>query len=58
MAKRFVQISLATKLRLLFGLAVLGIIAAALLVPWYFLELLAEQNVQTPAAEVTRLRLN
>ncbi len=58
MAKRFVQISLATKLRMLFGLAVLGIIAAALLVPWYFMELLAEQGVQAPAAEVTRLRLN
>ncbi|MHC4294255.1 MAG: HAMP domain-containing sensor histidine kinase [Planctomycetota bacterium] len=58
MAKRFVQISLATKLRVLFGMAVLGIIAAALMVPWYFMELLAEQGVQSPAAEVTRLYLN
>jgi signal transduction histidine kinase len=58
MAKSFVQISLATKLRLLFGMAVLGIIAAALLVPWYFMELVAEQGVQRPAAELTRLRLN
>ncbi len=58
MAKRFVQISLATKLRVLFGLAVLGIIAAALFVPWFFMELLAEQGVQSPAAEVTRLHLN
>ena len=57
MAKQFVQISLATKLRVLFALAVLGIIAAALLVPWYFMEMLAEQGVQSPAAEVTRLRL-
>lgn len=58
MAKRFVQVSLATKLRLLFGAAVLGIIAAALLVPWYFMELVAEQGVQPPAEELTRLRLN
>ncbi len=58
MAKQFVQVSLATKLRVLFGMAVLGIIAAALMVPWYFMELLAEQGVQSPAAEVTRLRLN
>jgi len=58
MAKRFVQISLATKLRVLFGLAVLGSIAAALIVPWYFMELLSERGVQSPAAAVTRLRLN
>lgn len=58
MARRIVKISLATKLRLLFGLAVLGVIAAALGVPWYFMELLAEQGVQRPGAELTRLRLN
>ncbi len=58
MAKRLVKISLATKIRLLFGLAVLGIIAAALVVPWYFMELLAEQGVQRPGSELTRLRLN
>jgi len=58
MAKRPVQIPLATKLRVLFGLAVLGIIAAALVVPWYFMELLAEQGVQRPAAVLTQLRLN
>ena len=58
MAKRFVQISLATKFRVLFGASVLGIIAAALVVPWYFMELLAERNVQRLAAELTRLRLN
>jgi len=57
MAKQPVQISLATKLRVLFALAVLGIIAAALLVPWYFMELLAEQGAQSPAAEISRLRL-
>lgn len=58
MAKRFVKISLATKFRLLFGVAVLGIIAAALVVPWYFMELLAEQDLQRRGAELTRLRLN
>ena len=58
MAKQFVQISLATKLRTLFGAAVLGIIAAALIVPWYFMELLAEQGAQSRGAEITRLRLN
>ena len=58
MAKRLVKISLATKLRLLFGLAVLGIIAAALAVPWYFMAMLAEQGVQQPGSELTRLRLN
>jgi len=58
MAKRFVKIPLATKLRVLFGLAVLGIIAAALVVPWYFMELLAEQAVQRSAVELMRIRLN
>jgi len=58
MAKRHVRISLGTKLRLLFGPAVLVIIAAALVVPWYFMELLAEQGLQKPGAELTTLRLN
>ena len=58
MAKRLVRISLATKIRLLFALAVSGIIIAALVVPWYFMELLAEQGVQRPGGELTRLRLN
>ncbi|MCD6304591.1 MAG: HAMP domain-containing protein [Planctomycetes bacterium] len=56
MPKRLVKLSLATKLRLLFGVAVLGVIAAALMVPWYFMELLAEQGVQQPSLELTRLR--
>ena len=58
MAKKPVRFSLATKLRLLFGPAVLVIIAAALVVPWYFMELLAEQGVQKPGAELTLLRFN
>jgi len=58
MAKKFVKISLATKLRLLFGASVLGTIVAALAVPWYFVELQAEHHVQRPGAELTRLRLN
>jgi len=58
MAKQFVQISLATKLRTLFGAAVLAIIAAALIVPWYFMELLAERGAQSTGAGTTRLRFN
>ncbi len=58
MAKKFVKISLATKFRLLLGTALLVVIAAALVVPWYFVELLAEQSLQRSADELTRLRLN
>ena len=55
---KLVKISLAMKFRLLFGAAVLGIIAAALVVPWYFLELLAEQAVQQRGTEISRLVIN
>ena len=41
---RFTQISLATKYRFLFGLAVLLIIGAALAVPWYTMEVLVQQQ--------------
>lgn len=58
MARRYVKISLATKLRVLFSAAVLGIIATTLVVPWYFMELLAAQGLQKPGAELTRLFLN
>ncbi len=58
MAKRFIRISLAVKFRLLFGLALLGVIAAALVVPWYFMEVLSEQGLERSARELTRLRLN
>ncbi len=58
MAKRFIRISLAVKFRLLFGLALVGVIAAALVVPWYFMEALSERSLEGPAREVTRLRLN
>jgi signal transduction histidine kinase len=58
MAKKLVKISLATKLRLLVGGALLIIIAAALVVPWYSTELLAEQGVQKPGSELTRLSYN
>lgn len=37
---RFARITLATKYRILFGLAVLLIIGAALAVPWYYMEVL------------------
>jgi signal transduction histidine kinase len=55
---RLIKISLAMKFRLLFGAAVLGIIAAALVVPWYFLEMLAEQAVQQRGTEISRLVVN
>ncbi len=55
---KLVRMSLAMKLRLLFGAAVLGIIAAALVVPWYFLELLAEQAVQQRGTQISSLVIN
>lgn len=55
---KLVRLSLAMKLRLLFGAAVLGIIAAALVVPWYFLEVLAEQGVQQRGTAISRLVIN
>ena len=57
MAKK-VRISLATKFRVLFGTSVLGIIVAALIVPWYLMERLADEGVQRSADEVSRLYLN
>ncbi len=58
MARRFIRISLAMKFRLMFGLALLGVIAAALAVPWYFMEVLSEQSLEGPAQAWTRARLN
>ncbi len=58
MAKKLVTTTLATKLRLMFGAAVLVIIAAALIVPWYFVELLAEHGPEKSGAVLTSLRLN
>ncbi len=58
MAKRFIRISLAMKFRLLFGLALLSVIAAALIVPWYLIEDLSEQSLENTAREITHLRLN
>ncbi|MEN6664722.1 MAG: ATP-binding protein [Phycisphaerae bacterium] len=58
MEKQVVRLSLATKFRLLLGLAVLTIIAAAMGAPWYFLELLSDQGIERPGAELTRLRVN
>ncbi len=49
---RLARISLATKYRVLFGLAVLLIIGAALAVPWYRMELLV---VQQPFQEAQRI---
>ena len=58
MAKRFIRISLAMKFRLLFFLALLGVITAALVVPWYSMEVLSEQGLEGPTRDLTRLRLN
>ena len=58
MAKKFVKISLAVKFRLLLGGSVALIIVAALAVPWYFMDLLAEEKAQRPGAELTELRLS
>ncbi len=62
MARRnWVQISLATKCQVLFGLAVLLIIAAALFVPGYYMEKQADQmNYRrvTHLAQLARARIN
>ena len=57
MAKTFVRISLATKLRVLFAAAVLAIIAAALGVPLYFTQRLMEQAQEQSASHVAGLYL-
>ncbi len=59
MAKKFVKLSLAFKFRLLMGGAVMGIIVAALVLPWAAMELVAVQHeVEQPGEELARLRLN
>ena len=57
MAKTFVRISLATKFRVLFAAAVLGIIAAALAVPWYFMERLMDEAAERSASQLAHLYL-
>ncbi len=58
MAKRFVTITLAAKCRILFGAAALLILSAALVVPWLFMETMAEQRALLAGEEVTRLHMN
>ncbi|MCD4699373.1 MAG: HAMP domain-containing histidine kinase, partial [Phycisphaerae bacterium] len=58
MAKSFVRISLATKFRVLFAVAGLAIIVAALALPWYFTERLTEAAVERSAGEIARLVLH
>jgi signal transduction histidine kinase len=58
MAKTFVRISLATKFRVLFAAAVLAIIAAALGVPWYFMERLVDESDDARAEMVAGLYLH
>ena len=55
MAKRFVRITLATKCRLLFGVAAIGIIGSTLIAPVLYTETLADEAVLLAGREVTRL---
>ncbi len=57
MARRFIRFSLAVKIRLLFGLALLAVIVTALAVPWYFMEVPTEHGLEAPTRELTRMRL-
>jgi len=58
MAKRFVRITLAAKCRLLFGLAAIFIIGSALVVPWLYMEAMADDAALRAGTEVTRMYLN
>ena len=58
MPRRHIRISVALKIRLLFGVAVACTIVAALIVPWYFMEILGEQGIEAPARELMQLRLD
>jgi len=55
MAKRFVRITLATKCRLLFGVAAVIIIGSTLIAPVLYTETLADEGVLLAGREVTRL---
>ncbi|NLF32689.1 MAG: HAMP domain-containing histidine kinase [Planctomycetes bacterium] len=55
MAKRFVRITLATKCRLLFGVAAIVIIGSTLIAPVLYTETLADEAVLLAGREVTRL---
>jgi signal transduction histidine kinase len=57
MARKPVNVSLATKFRVVLVGAMLLILAAALAVPWYFMELLAQQGMEDIGNELTRMRL-
>ncbi|NQU75708.1 MAG: HAMP domain-containing protein [Planctomycetes bacterium] len=58
MAKRLVIITLAAKCRILFGAATILIIGAALVVPWMYIEALANERILRAGEEITRLYLN
>ncbi len=57
MAKTRVRISLATKFRVLFAAAMVVILAAALGVPWYFTERLADDTAEQSAEAVSSIYL-
>ena len=58
MAKRFVKITLAAKCRFLFGAATILIVGSALVVPWQYMEAMADEKVLRAGEEVTRLYVN
>jgi hypothetical protein len=58
MSKRFVKITLAAKVRLLFGAATILIVGAALVVPWLYLEARAQEAVLRSGAEITQMAVN
>ncbi len=58
MSKRFVKITLAAKVRLLFGAATILIVGAALVVPWLYLEGREEDNLMRAGSELTRIYQN
>ncbi len=57
-AESVIKISLATKFRLLFATAVLGVIVVALVIPWFLMEMIIEKEAQAIGEELTRMRLN
>ena len=58
MSKRFVKITLAAKVRLLFGAATILIVGAALVVPWLYLEARAEEAVLRSGSDITQMAVN
>jgi two-component system, NarL family, sensor histidine kinase BarA len=58
MSKRFVKITLAAKVRLVFGAATILIVGAALVMPWLYLEARAQEAVLRSGTEITQMAAN